>query len=107
MQLQRDLPTIHATGATIVAVSVDPLATSQSLATQLHLGFPIAQDVNHQLGSAFADFHLTNAGMDMGLVDNHAIFVLDTKGIVRWKAMAADTMHVSDQDVIAALQRIS
>ena len=107
MQLQSDLPAIRAAGAAVLAASVDPLATSQSLATQLQLGFPIAQDVNHQLGSAFTDFHLATGGMDMGPVDNHAIFVLDRTGIVRWKAMAGDTMHVPDQDVIAALQRIS
>lgn len=106
-QLQHDLPAIHAAGGTVVGVSVDPVLTSRSLASQLHLGYPIAQDVNHQLGSAFADFHLATGGMDMGPVDNHAIFVLDTTGVLRWKAMAGDTMSVADEDVIAALQRIS
>jgi peroxiredoxin len=106
VQLQNDLPTIRASGAAVVGVSVDPIATSRALADQLHLGYPIVQDVNHQLGSAFGDFHVPTAGMDMGPVDNHAIFVLDQHGVVRWKAMAADTMHVPDQDVIAALRRM-
>jgi len=42
----------------------------------------------------------------MGPVDNHAIFVLDGRGVVRWKAMAVDTMHVDDKDVIAAVRGI-
>ena len=103
MQLQNDLSTIHASGAQVVGVSVDPIMTSMGLAGQLHLGYPIIEDANHQLGSALGDFHLTTAGMDMGPVDNHAIFVLDQHGVVRWKAMAADTMHVDDQAVITAL----
>jgi len=44
--------------------------------------------------------------MDMGPVDNHAVFVLDQHGVVRWKAMAADTMHVADGDIMAALKSI-
>ena len=107
MQLQHDLPAIRAAGGSVVAISVDPVATSQGLVSQLHLGFPILEDANHQLGSDFGDFHLTTSGMDMGPVDNHAIFVLDGHGVIRWTAMAADTMHVDDQDVIAALRRIA
>lgn len=106
MQLQNDLTTIRGTGAEVVAVSVDPIATSRGLASQLNLGYPIIADVDHQLGSAVGDFHVTGAGMDMGPVDNHAIFVLDQHGVLRWKAMAADTMRVDDQDVITALQGI-
>lgn len=105
-QLQQDLPSFRATGAVTVAASVDPVATSRGLAAQLGLGFPIVQDRNHQLGAAFGDFDVPTAGMTMGPVDNHAIFVLDQHGVVRWKDMAADTMHVSDADVLAALRRI-
>ncbi len=106
MQLQNDLPAIRASGAVVVAASVDPLATSRRLAAQLHLGYPITEDTGHTLGSAFHDFHVTGAGMDMGPVDNHAIFVLNGRGVVRWGAMAAATMHVDDKDVIAALRGI-
>ena len=44
--------------------------------------------------------------MDMGPVDNHAIFVLDASGHIRWKQLAASSMHVPDADVIAALKSI-
>ena len=106
MELQHDLSAIRGAGAVVVAASVDPIDTSRGLANQLNLGYPIIEDANHDLGSALADFHLATAGMDMGPVDNHAVFVLDGHGVVRWKAMAADTMHVNDQDVIAALHGI-
>jgi peroxiredoxin len=91
--------------AVVVAVSIDPLATSSALARQLNLSFPILADTNHQLGSAFHDFHLVTAGMDMGPVDNHAIFVLDAHGTVRWVRLAADTMWIPATDVTAALDQ--
>src|SRR6185312_15145898 len=71
-QLQQDLPSFRAAGAITVAASVDSVATSRDLAAQLHVGFPIVQDVNHQLGVAFGDFDVPTAGMNMGPVDNHA-----------------------------------
>lgn len=103
MELQTDLPRIEALNASVVAVSVDPIQQSQSLAQQLHLGFPILEDTNHQLGSALGDYRLPG-GMDMGPVDSHAIYVIDPNGTVGWKDQEPNTMHVSDSQVIAALR---
>jgi peroxiredoxin Q/BCP len=103
--LQQNLGKIRAAGADVVAVSVDPLNVSQSAARQMHLGFPILDDSSHQMGDAFKDFHLATAGMDMGPVDNHAMFILDANGILRWKSMAAATMNVSMSDMLSALTR--
>lgn len=84
-------------------MTVDPLATSQSLAAQLHLGFPILEDTGHALGSAFGVFRLPGM-MDMGPVDSHSIFVIDRSGRVRWKRLAPDTMHVPVDAVLEALK---
>src|SRR5260370_42215112 len=91
-------------GGQVVAVSVDPLAQSQSLASQLKLTFPIIEDRNHAWGSAFGVFHLPG-GMDMGSVDSHSIFVVDRSRQIRWKELAPDTMHVPVDDVINALKQ--
>lgn len=84
-------------------MSTDPLATSKSLASQLHLGFAIVEDRDHKLGSAFDIVNLPS-GMDMGPVDNHSIFVLDSNGRVAWRQLAADTMHVPVDQVVAAVK---
>ncbi len=84
-------------------MSVDPLATSRSASTQLHLGYPILEDAGHALGSAFGVFRLPG-GMDMGPVDSHSIFVIDPAGRVRWKRLAPDTMHVPVDAVLEALK---
>ncbi|MDQ6883363.1 MAG: redoxin domain-containing protein [Candidatus Dormibacteraeota bacterium] len=104
MELQKQLPQIEALHATVVAASVDPVDQSRSLVTQLKLGYPILEDRNHRLGSAFGVFRLPG-GMDMGDVDNHSIFVIDPTGHVSWKELAPDTMHVPVADVLAALQK--
>ncbi len=104
MELQNRSQEIQALGAKVVAVSVDPVEKSKSLADQLQLGFPILQDRDHTLGSAFGVFRLPG-GMDMGDVDGHSIFVIDASGHVRWKALAPDTMHVAVDDVLAALKQ--
>ncbi|GEM_PF-1057408 len=103
MELQKDLPAIQSLNAVVLAACVDPVATSQSMVQQLHLGFPILEDTDHQLGSALGDFRVPG-GMDMGPVDNHAIFVIGPNGAVAWKQLAPDTMHVPDTAVIDALQ---
>lgn len=87
----------------MVAVSTDPLPTSRSLAIQLNLGFPILEDPDHRLGSAFDIFRLPS-GMDMGPVDNHSIFVIGPAGLVAWRQLAPDTMHVPIDQVVAAVK---
>ncbi|TMD09485.1 MAG: redoxin domain-containing protein [Chloroflexi bacterium] len=104
MELQNQLSQIQTAGAKVVGVSVDPVDQSKSVASQLNLGFPIVEDRNHALGSAFGVFRLPG-GMDMGPVDNHSIFVVDATGHLRWKELAPDTMHVPVDDVLAALNQ--
>jgi peroxiredoxin len=104
IELQKDLPTIRKAGGDVIAVTVDPVDQSQSVADQLKLGFPIVQDTNHRIGSAFHDFHLVTTAMDMGPVDNHAMFVVDKKGVVVWKQLATDTMWVEPSKVVAAVK---
>jgi len=104
VELQNRLQDIQALGGKVVAVSVDPVDQSKSLAGQLQLGFPIVEDRNHALGSAFGVFRIPG-GMDMGDVDGHSIFVIDASGHVRWKQLAPATMHVAVDDVLAALKQ--
>jgi len=104
VELQDQLPRIQALNGRIVGVSVDSLTASKSMIQQLNLGFPLVEDRDHRLGSAFGVFRLPGA-MDMGPVDSHSIFVIDSSGHVRWRQLAPDTMHVPVDDVIAALKR--
>ena len=104
IELQNALPQIQGFGARVVAVTVEPIETSRSLASQLNLGFAILQDIDHQVGSAFHVFGVTG-GMNMGPVDNHSIVILDPTGRVAWRELASETMHVPVDQVLGALKR--
>jgi len=101
--LNQAYPQIRALGATVVAVSVDSLATSEGLAKQLHLRFPILQDTGHLLGSAFGVFNLSG-GMSMGPVDRHSIFVLNPNGTVHWEQLSLVSMSIPVSNVISAVR---
>ena len=103
MELQARTAEIKDLGGQVVAVSVDPLAQSQSLARQLKLAFPIVEDRDHAWGSAFGVFHLPG-GMDMGPL-MLAWYFQKFEGRIRWKELAPDTMHVPVDDVISALKQ--
>ena len=94
---------IESAGSRVVAVSTDSLQSSESLASQLQLAFPILEDRDHLLGSAF-DVYRLPGGMDMGPVDSHSIFVVDSSGHVAWKELAPETMHVPVEHVITAVK---
>ena len=87
----------------MIAVSVDSLSVSRSLAAQLGLGFPILEDHDRGLGSAFGVFRLPS-GMDMGPTDSHSVFVIDARGRIQWKQLAPNTMHVPMGAILAALR---
>jgi peroxiredoxin len=97
------LPKIRGLGARVIAVSVDPVPASRSLAAQLGLSFPILEDQGHRLESAFGVFRMPGI-MDMGPVDNHSVFVIDAGGRIQWKQLAPDTMHVPMDAILAALR---
>jgi thioredoxin-dependent peroxiredoxin len=104
VELQDQLPQIQALNGRIVGVSMDDLAESKSMIDQLNLEFPLVEDRDHRLGSAFGVFRLPG-GMDIGPVDSHSIFVIDTSGHVRWRQLAPDTMHVPVDAVLTALKK--
>jgi thioredoxin-dependent peroxiredoxin len=100
-QLQQQLPALKAEGARVVAATMDPVGVSSSVAQQLGLSFPILEDQDHALGSAFGTYE---ASGHMGSVDQHSIVVLDANGNVAWRDLAGMTMSVSADDILAAVK---
>lgn len=106
MELQRALPTIRGLGAQVLAASVDPLSESMSLASQLHLGYPILADQTGTLGRAFGVFNLSG-GMYMGPVDRHSIFIIGPTGRILWRRLSLVQMSIPVTDVTSALKRLA
>ncbi|HZD80040.1 MAG TPA: redoxin domain-containing protein, partial [Actinomycetota bacterium] len=101
-QLQAQLPELQRHGATAVAATMDPVRVSTSVAQQLGLSYPILEDRDHLLGSAFGTYEV---GGHMGSVDQHSVVVLDGRGEVVWRQLAGTTMYVAPDDILAAVER--
>jgi peroxiredoxin len=101
VELQRHLAALRGQGATVLAASLDPIATSEALMRRLRLDFPILQDSGHGLGSAFGDYQ--NAGTRSQ--DGDAIVILDALGHMRWRRYASGLITPAT-DVVAALARV-
>lgn len=86
-------------GAKVVAVTTDDASVSRSVAQQLRLDYPILTDRQGRLGSAFGVYQ---SGGHMGNTDAHAMFVIDSSGVVRWSQLSP-SMNVPMSAVKAAL----
>ena len=101
-QLEAQLPDLEKRGARVVAATTDPIGVSTSVAQQLNLSYPIVEDRDHLLGSAFGTYE---AAGHMGSVDQHSIVVLDARGRVVWRRLAGTTMYVAPDDIVQAVER--
>jgi len=97
----RDLSAeIRALGADLVALSVDPPATSAALRAELALPFSLLGDVRREV---VARWGLLNAE-EKGGIAYPAVFVLARGGVVRYRSLDRLRSRVSPEGVIAFLR---
>lgn len=84
-KLQRHLPAFAQRGATVVAISPEPPATSAALARQLGLEFDILSDADGRVIELFNVRNRFSAAMT--LLPHAAVFVLDAGGVIRFRAV--------------------
>lgn len=89
-----DYERIKATGADVVAISVDKPEKSIELAQKLRLPFPILSDVDHRVIDAYDLYNQS------GKISKPATYVIDSKGIVRWAFFDEDYKIRPLDDVI-------
>jgi peroxiredoxin Q/BCP len=100
-EIQGAMPDLEAMGAHVLGVTMDPVGVSTSVAAQLHLSYPILEDVDHQLGSAMGTYV---ASGHMGATDQHSVVVLGPDGIVTWRMLAGTTMYVAPSEIVDAVK---
>jgi peroxiredoxin Q/BCP len=100
-EIQGIMPDLQATGANVLGVTMDPVGVSTSVAAQLHLSYPILEDVDHQLGSAMGTY--VSSG-HMGATDQHSVVVLGADGSVTWRMLAGTTMYVAPSEIVDAVK---
>jgi len=100
-EIQGAMPDLEAAGAHVLGVTMDPVDVSTSVASQLHLSYPIVEDVGHALGSAMGTYVPSG---HMGAADQHSVVVLSADGTVVWRNLAGTTMYVAPGDILGAVK---
>jgi len=100
-EIQGAMSDLEAMGAHVLGVTMDPVEVSASVAAQLHLSYPIVEDVDHQLGSAMGTY--VSSG-HMGATDQHSVVVLGPDGSVTWRMLAGTTMYVAPSEIVDAVK---
>ncbi|MGB3716226.1 MAG: redoxin domain-containing protein [Candidatus Promineifilaceae bacterium] len=88
--------------AHIVAISVDSLDTHLSFAKSLDLAFPLLSDDN-PAGAVASAYGVFNE--DDGLSER-ALFVLDGRGIVRWRYISPRGINPGMDGILSALESL-
>lgn len=84
--LQKDLAAIEATGARLIAVSYDSVATNAAAVTKLGLTFPLLTDAGSKIIDAYGIRNQEAKGRAEG-VPHPVAYVIDQQGTIRVKLM--------------------
>ena len=81
-------------GAEVIAISVDNTEKNRELVDKLKLPFPVLSDADHKVIDAY-DLYNQEAK-----IAKPAVFVIDTKGVVRWTFLDEDYKIRAVNDVV-------
>ena len=94
----------------ILAISVDPPEMSQKLIMQVKekynvdLRFPLLEDLGHKLVDRYG---LLNPASNRG-IPHPAVYVIDKKGIVRWKFVETNyKIRATNEQILEALSALN
>ncbi len=93
-RLEKRRREIEAKGARIAAVSVDPIDTSQQLAADLGLRFPLLCDDKGELIKAYGVWQEEHG------IAIPAIVVIDRHGVIRWRRVSDSITDRPEEDTV-------
>ncbi len=91
---------IRATGASVVAISVDKPEKSEALRLELYLPFPILCDTERRV---VKDWDIYNP-REKGGIAQPAIFIVDSNRMVRYSAVDTVATRVPAAEIVRVLQ---
>ena len=96
------LDLIEEHGAQIVGISVDDLDTHRSFAKSLDLAFPLLSDDDPAgaVANAYGVFNEHDG------LSERALFVLDARGIVRWRSVSLRGINPGMDGILTALESL-
>jgi peroxiredoxin len=103
--LEKDLPLFHELGAEVLAVSADPPSTTrQRFLRYGEFHFPVLSDPGNTVAQQFGAYQPARPGKEENL--DHATFIIDTEGIVRWSQFG-DEPFTNDRALLIELARVA
>ncbi len=103
--LDKDLAYFHELGAEVVALSPDPPANTRRRFRQYGaFHFPVLSDPKNAVAEKYGVYRPAEAGREENL--DHATFVLDRDGVVRW-AQLGDEPFTNDRALLVELARLA
>ena len=99
------MPKLTARGVKVVTISVDPPDVTKELAAKQGYTFPMLSDTK---GKVIRQYDLLHAGGFQGAdLARPAEFLIDEKGIVRWRNLTEDyKVRVRGEQVLEELDRL-
>ena len=98
---------LNSLNAQVVGISVDSLFTLKVFAQTYSLQFPLLSDFNKKVSKAYGVLHETWAAFGYKGVSKRAAFVLDGKGILRYKWITEVPGNEPPyEDIISALSKL-
>ena len=83
--MQENLEEIESTGGSVVAISYDSLDTLKRFARSSGITFPLLSDTASKTIEAYGIRNLEAAGSGIDGVPHPGTFIIDQKGIIRFK----------------------
>lgn len=103
--MQSRLNDIRAADAELLAISVDPVATSKKLAADLKLTYTLLSDPELKVIDAYGVRH--PGGNDGQDIARPATFILDRDGVVRWRDLTETIrLRVRPERILEQLAKI-
>lgn len=94
------MQTLNSLNAQVVGISVNDPWTNKAFAEANKLQFPILSDYTREVVRKFSVFHDDFAGLKGYTVAKRSVFVLDDKGIVRYRWVSEDPGRQPDYDEV-------
>jgi peroxiredoxin len=91
---------LNSLNAQVVAISVNDPWTNKAFSEANKLQFPILSDYNEETVRKFSVFHEDFAGLKGYTVAKRSIFVLDSKGVVRYRWITEDPGNQPNYDEV-------
>lgn len=80
----------------VVAATVQDMGTTEALAEELGVNYPVMTDTTHEVSKAYGIYNLPGG---MGEFSAHSMFLIDKQGQVQWSEVSVPEMYIQPDTI--------